>query len=103
MNKVFNTEPLKKGHIVINEVQLEEVLEKRLNQGILLQDLFLVAVGGHEFFDFKMETKFGKLLTFSVPWAPRNLLLSHKKFPYPKADSAPKKERLVKLASEFIN
>ncbi len=103
MNKVFNTDELKKNHIVINEVELEEKIQKRLDQGIKLKDLFLVAVGGHEFFDFKMETKFGKLLTFSVPWAPKNLLLWHKKFPYPKADSHEKKERLVKLATEFLN
>lgn len=85
MGKFIDLRTLHKHSVIINQVELEEVLIKRhVEQGIPIEDLFLVVNARPYEFSLKIDTKFGKLIVFAVNDCPQNLLLHHKKFPYPK-------------------
>ncbi len=87
MNKFIDTTTLKRNSIIINQVELEEVLEKRIvKMGMDIKDLFLVVNTMGDEVSLKIETKYGKLLCFCVKDAPKNLLLHHTKYSYPKIE-----------------
>jgi hypothetical protein len=87
MNKFIDTTTLKKNSVIINQVELEEILEKRIVQMKMdIRDLFLVVNTMGDEVSLKIETKYGKLLCFCVKDAPKNLLLHHTKYSYPKIE-----------------
>lgn len=74
--------------------QFEEVLERRLGQGISIDNLFIVyssELGDPNpgFYDTKIETKYGKIRFFFDPNCPRDktYVLHHIKFPYPRLNN----------------
>src|SRR5689334_10685486 len=79
--------------IPIERWQFEEILEKRLSEGIRIENLFGVypapkadkEVPG-DFLDTHVETKFGKLRFFLVPDCPldKAYVLHRERFPYPR-------------------
>lgn len=84
MNKVFDTSQIKKTTVIINQVELQEFLEKRVRQqGMKIEDLFLVVNARPDEWELEMDTSFGKLKVFARNDCPKNLLLNHKRFPYP--------------------
>lgn len=99
MSKFIDTAALNQYTVVINQVELDEVLQKRLSQGIKIEDLFLVVNAHPDEWSDRIDTKYGKLLVFAKNDCPKNVLLWHKKYEYPKINKV--NARAFKAVGKF--